>query len=268
LKKGAPGGRLFYCLLLALLAGAAAAAGDCRSGGYDARVGIRHVIDGDTVILGDGAHLRLIGIDTPEIDHDHSDGDATEPGALAARRFLAELLREGDGFGLVVGQQRRDRYGRLLGHLFLADGGNVQARILRRGHATPLTIPPNLRFLECYREAVASARRQRRGLWQLPAYVPVPAAGLDATTRGYRLVEGTVTRIGASRSSLWINLGEDFALRILRRDLEWFEGVDFQTLPGRRLQAGGRVYRRNGQLRMRLRHGADVRVLPKTEGNR
>ncbi len=264
--KGAPRERLFCCLLLLGLLPAAppaTAAEPCRGDRPDRRVRVDYVIDGDTVILAGGEHLRLIGIDTPEIDHD---GNADEAGARPARRFLTTLI--GGSQPLVFDGERRDRHGRLLGHLFTAGGDNIQARLLREGHAVPLVIPPNLRFVDCYHRAAAAARTAARGLWGLPQYHPVDAARLDADTRGYRVVRGTVTRIGESRTSVWINLGRGFALRIVRSDLDGFDDSGFQRLIGRTVEARGDVYRRNEQLRMRLHHPVDLRVLPSNSRNR
>lgn len=261
--------RLFCLSLLFLLAlpGAAPRARGiaCTAPAYDARVRIDYVIDGDTVILRGGEHLRLIGLDAPEINHE---GGPSEPGALAARRYLVGLLAGPGPYPLIDGRERRDHYGRRLGHLFLPDGDNVQALLLRHGYATPLTIPPNVRFLGCYRAAAGSARAARLGIWRLPRYRPVDASTLGDDARGYHIVRGRVTRLGESRSSLWINLGRGFAVRILRGDLQWFDGVPLRHLAGREVEAQGLVYRRHGELRMRVRTGADLRVLPTPAGNR
>jgi len=265
--KGAPVERLFYCLLFSLQPIPASTAGDtCGPGTPDKRVAVEYVIDGDTVILSNDTHLRLIGINTPEINHEKPIN--TEPGAEAARRFLINLLNNDEAYLLVLGKEHKDRYGRLLGHLFLADGTNVQSSLLAQGLAVPLVIPPNLRFLDCYLGTAEHARKQRHGLWRLPQYQPVEVRQLDAGTRGYRIVEGEITRISESRTSVWINLGDDFALRILHEDRPRFTDPDIVSLKGRQIRARGRIYRRNNGLRMRLRHPADLFVLPRQEGNR
>jgi len=266
-KKALEFKRLFYfcALLLPALWGAGPAAANeaaCKAPAYDAAVGIKYVIDGDTVILAGGDHLRLIGLDTPEINHE---GGASETGAEAARRYLVTLLHGTGPYPLIYGRDRHDHYGRLLGHLFLPDHTNVQAELLRRGYATPLTLPPNLGFLGCYRAAVAAARSAHLGIWRLPRYQTVAATSLAADTRGYRIVRGTVTHIGHSRSSLWVDIGRGFAVRILRDDLRWFKGLDLEGLAGKEIEASGLVYRRHGQLRMRLHHQADLHVLTTPE---
>ncbi|MBI2993873.1 MAG: thermonuclease family protein [Gammaproteobacteria bacterium] len=216
------------------------------------------VIDGDTVILVDSTHVRLIGIDTPELGHG---GAPSEPGALEARAFMSSLLGPEQTVRLVPDAEARDRYGRVLAHLLLDDGTLVQSRLLEEGLATPLIVPPNLRLVHCYHAATIRAQEARRGLWALPRYQPVAVENLERDARGYRVVYGRLTRIGESRSSLWLEMGPRFALRIERGDQRNFEGRDLAGEVGRPVQARGRIYRTRGQLRMRIRHPLDLTVL-------
>ena len=235
----------------------------CGAPPFDAEVRVEHVIDGDTVVLSGGERLRLIGIDTPELGRD---GAAPQPGAEAARAALVNFVAAADTLHISADAEPRDAHGRMLAHLFLGDGSNVQARLLREGFAVPLTIPPNLAFVDCYTEESDAALASGRGLWQLPAYQPVAAGNLDPGTRGYRVVRGRVSRIGRSRSSLWVNLGPAFALRILAGDRAQFRDMQLEALEGQAIEARGLIYSRNRQLRMRIRHPADLRVSPGEPG--
>jgi micrococcal nuclease len=218
-------------------------------------VQISHVIDGDTVVLADGERVRLIGIDTPELGRR---GQPHEYGAIAAREALRSLLANATRISARIGNETRDRYDRLLAHLY-ADGRNVQAILLEDGLAVPLIIPPNIHHIDCYELATASARAERRGLWPHPDYRVRDVGELDFNTRGYQIVSGRVQRIGHSRTAVWINLTNDFALRITRDDLDYFDGVDFDALIGKEIEARGFIYERNNQLRMRIRHPVDMR---------
>ena len=51
-------------------------------------------------------------------------------------------------------------------------------------------------------------------------------------------------------------------LRIARTDLEFFTGRELERLTGLMLAARGMIYARHGQLRMRIRHPADLSGLP------
>jgi micrococcal nuclease len=67
---------------------------------------------------------------------------------------------------LVRDVEERDRYGRLLAYVYRAgDDLFVNARLVQDGYATPMTIPPNVRFAGRFRREAAGARRSGRGLW-------------------------------------------------------------------------------------------------------
>ncbi len=221
---------------------------------------VEDVLDGDTLILRDGRHVRLIGIDTPERGRD---GRADAPGAVVAWRYLQGLLPEHRAVRLQYGIERQDRYGRLLAHAFIDRPNvnrNVQAALLGEGLAVPLVIPPNLNFIDCYQAASGRAQTQRRGLWAMAQYQPIAVAELPATARGYRRVYGRISRIGESRSALWLNLGEGFAVRIARGDLIHFTDYKLRELLHVKVLARGKIYQRHRQWRMRIRHPADLLV--------
>ncbi len=62
--------------------------------------------------------------------------------------------------------QQRDRYGRLLGYVYLSSGKMLNEEIVKAGYANVMTILLNVkyqdRFLRAYQEA---RRRRKRGLW-------------------------------------------------------------------------------------------------------
>lgn len=70
---------------------------------------VERVIDGDTVVMGDGSKVRLVGIDAPEADEPCGQR-ATE----ALRRLVEHRVVTVSNPGSV---QDRDRYGRLLRYL-------------------------------------------------------------------------------------------------------------------------------------------------------
>lgn len=247
----------------ALLAGAlvcfaSAAAADCPSGRIDAHAHVAHVIDGDTVVLDDGRHIRLVGLDTPEIGHD---GAPSQPFALRARHALVELLAgSGETVGLRYGATLRDRYGRTLAHLFLSDGTSVTAALLRRGLATALTVPPNTWNVACYAQAETAARQAHSGIWALPRYQPTPSRTLPASAEGFHIVRGRVVHTGRSRNAQWIDLEGRVALRIDRKDLAYFDGIDFAALRGTEVVARGWVHAHRGERVIALRYPTALEI--------
>ena len=248
-------------VILAALLAPAAAAGDapaCETDRVDAQVTAAFVFDGDTLELGDGRKVRLLGIDTPEIGHD---GAPSQAYAEEARRLLERLAAPGEALRLRFDSERFDRYGRTLAHVFRADGGNVQAQLLEAGYATTLVVPPNQWSAHCYAALEALARGEGRGIWGLERYQPVPAESLAASARGFHLVTGRVQRVGESRGNVWLNLAAHMAVRIPRDDLVYFGDDDPRRLHGRRLEVRGWMQKRRGELRITVRHPAAIRVL-------
>jgi endonuclease YncB( thermonuclease family) len=219
------------------------------------------VYDGDTVKLEDGEKVRLIGLNAPELGHD---GQPSQAYARAATRALEQSLETQDHRVLLrYGAERKDHYGRSLAHVFLADQTSLSEQLLRQGLALRITVPPNDWNLDCYREAEAEARTRRKGLWSLPAYRVTPSTQLDRQVRGFRIVSGTVQRVGQGRRSVWLNLDGDLALRIERTDLGNLPISELVELKGEQVIARGWLYTRRGRLRMRIRHPADLERPPR-----
>ena len=120
------------------------------------------VIDGDTLVLAGGRRLRLLSIDAPEMARK---GRPAQFLAHKAKAYLAQLTL-GKVVRLEYGQLRYDHYGRLLAHVFLADGTLVEAALLRQGLAHVYIHPPNVRYQEVLLAAQQEALEARRGIWQ------------------------------------------------------------------------------------------------------
>jgi endonuclease YncB( thermonuclease family) len=235
-----------------------AASGFCEPYTAGRLLEVEHVYDGDTLKLADGRKIRLIGINTPEVGYD---GEKDEPGAKAALKGLASLVRAaGQHVFLRVGTQQTDRYGRQLAHLYDQDGKNITELLLRAGLGYGITIPPNLGNMTCYQAAEAQARVSRRGLWGTGS-VPLDADRLSGREEGFHLIRGRVGSTTKSRRSLWLNLEEGPALRIDWRDWRAFTDLDADALSGRALEVRGWLYRRKGQQQMQVRHPSAIQWL-------
>ena len=126
------------------------------------------VIDGDTVKLSDGRSLRYIGIDTPEMRRRDGEHWVKEPEPYAQEATEANRRWvEGKRVRLEFDAQSQDRYGRLLAYVYV-DDVFVNRQLLAEGFAQPLTVPPNVRHADEFREIARDARANSRGLWALP----------------------------------------------------------------------------------------------------
>jgi micrococcal nuclease len=116
---------------------------------------VSKVIDGDTVVLSNGAHVRYIGIDTPEKDRPYYD----------QARDLNQQLIQGRKARLEYDIEKTDSYGRTLAYLYLKDGTMVNAEMIRQGYAYVYTFPPNLKHTDLFLQLQKEAREHKRGLW-------------------------------------------------------------------------------------------------------
>jgi len=154
---------------LAALAVAIAAAvrGRARAEFAPSRGVVRRVVDGDTLHLTNGAAIRLLEIDAPELD-----GPLGEL-ARAASEALERLVARRE-VRLEAGPRVRDVYGRFLAYVLVpaedgrGAGGSetfANAEIVRMGLARARSWgEPGPRFDEIA-QAEREAREARRGIW-------------------------------------------------------------------------------------------------------
>jgi micrococcal nuclease len=134
---------------------------------------VSRVVDGDTVILNDNSRVRFIGVDTPEHhpssklqkDAKRSKQDVETIKALGKRAtaFTKQLV-EGKKVRIEYGQERKDRYGRTLGYLYLQDDTFVNLEIIKQGYGVAYTKYP-FKYMDEFMAAEKAAREAKRGLW-------------------------------------------------------------------------------------------------------
>ena len=138
-------------------------------------VRVEMVYDGDTFRISGGEKVRLVGIDTPEMHESNKlfrdaarsgqDIHAIRQMGRKAYDFVRPLI-EGKNVRLEFDIEKRDKYGRLLAYAYLEDGTFLNRLIIERGYASPLTIPPNVKYADEFKRLFNSARAGHLGLWK------------------------------------------------------------------------------------------------------
>jgi micrococcal nuclease len=139
---------------------------------------IIRVISADTLTvlyLGHWEEIKLIGSEAPptmlnDRAYELALKNSTTPDEIVRRGLNAceavkGLLRYGSQVWLEFDVRKRDRYKRLLGYVYLADGRMLNEIVLRQGLAQLFQVPPNLRYSLHFQEIARLARRDamRRG---------------------------------------------------------------------------------------------------------
>jgi micrococcal nuclease len=144
------------------------------------------VVDADTLDL-NGTALRLIGVDTPETRYNEKLYRQASVQGLPEETLLAlgyaaknYVSTYGQGIFLERDISETDKYGRLLGYVYIKDpeGGwikngiayrQLNADLLRYGYAYQLTLPPDVRYADVFTSLTQQAVQARLGIWNVPA---------------------------------------------------------------------------------------------------
>lgn len=132
------------------------------------------VVDGDSIHVRLGGRtekVRYIGIDAPELNHPER---GEEPWAREAAEVNRKLV-DGKTVRLERDVQERDSYGRLLAYVYVGDV-MVNAELVRLGYAHAMTIPPNVKYRDLFRQLERRARARKLGLWGGGFLAPTQAA--------------------------------------------------------------------------------------------
>jgi micrococcal nuclease len=131
------------------------------------------VISADTLTIlyrGKWEEIRLIGPDAPETAlndkaYEEALRDSSTPAevirrGLKATEFVQRYIQYGSQIWIEFDAQKRDRFSRLLGYVYLADGRMLNEIILRHGRAELFLVPPNLRYSHRFQEMARLARME------------------------------------------------------------------------------------------------------------
>jgi endonuclease YncB( thermonuclease family) len=127
---------------------------------------VKSVYDGDTITLYNKRRVRLLGIDTPELQN------PTQAFSQAAKDYTSErCLEQQIWITLEDGGEEEDRYGRLLAWVWIDNGDGtfecVNEGLLKEGLATVYTPSKGkkLRSMEKLLSLQKEARTSQQGLW-------------------------------------------------------------------------------------------------------
>ena len=143
---------------------------------------VRAVVDGDTLdveVAGEVSRVRMIGVDTPETVRPNT---PVECFGREASDFSKQLLA---GQAVLLeedpSQDSRDRYGRLLRFVWLADGRMANYELVAQGYAYEYTYDQAYQYQAEFKAAQQAAQQSGRGLWAANTCAGSREAGVAAT---------------------------------------------------------------------------------------
>lgn len=117
---------------------------------------VTRVIDGDTIVIDTGEHVRYIGMNAPEIET----SECFSAEALEVNKNLVL----GKEIKLVKDASETDKYGRLLRFVYV-DDTLVDDYLVKNGAAKIMTVPPDIEDKDLFLQSQNYAKKNKLGMW-------------------------------------------------------------------------------------------------------
>ena len=215
---------------------------------------IKKVYDGDTVELEDGRKIRLLAINTPEIQHKDK---MAEAGGEEAKSWLINKLQHAK-VRLEFDVERTDKYGRTLAHLFSDKKEHINLSLVKAGLAAVNIYPPNLLHVNELIAAGNKAEQDRLGIWQRPEYAAIPVSNLtSAGHHGWSRLVGKVVTIRNTSKSIYLVFSSRFEARIERQWQSLFP--DVKDYLGKTVEVRGWLSKNRNHFSLLIRHPSAIK---------
>ena len=215
---------------------------------------VKTVYDGDTVVLEDGRKIRLLGINTPEVQHKDKMADA---GGEDAKAWLINKLQN-TKVRLEFDFEKTDKYGRTLAHLFSEKKEHINLSLVKAGLATISIYPPNLLYVNELLAAENKAEQDKLSIWQRPEYAAIPVGNLtEAGHPGWSRLVGKVVSIRNTHKSIYLVFSGLFEARIERKWQYLFPDVNDYL--GKTVEVRGWLNNSRKHFSLLIRHPGAIR---------
>jgi endonuclease YncB( thermonuclease family) len=213
------------------------------------------VPDGDTIHTKNGLKLRLLNINTPEINP--TSKLAAEPFSKAAQKRLVALIGPSNKVFWITDKRKKDKYKRELAYVFNSAGLFINAQLASEGLAHSLVILPNQNYWLCISESEKQAFKNNRAIWSHSKFQPKTTSQVKPK-QGFQLVSGKITQIINSKKNRWLILDQSLWVGIARKDFNNFNAEQLKLKIGDTITLRGYAYYSYEKLRMKLRHPAMI----------
>ncbi len=223
------------------------------------------VLDGDTIILENGWHVRYLGIDAPETKR-RFQGDWIEVNQKFSEeaKMLNEALVLGKKVRLEFDKVVKDRYGRYLAYCYVGKK-MVNLELLRKGLAFIFFMAPNDKYAGVFKEWLCEAYRGKKGLWASPETIITPEQ-MRYYNYYVKAVVGKVRRVimAGSRTYIYMNCSTDLVSRIVIPYVYFssFSTQRYATWVGKKIFCIGKVRCKKKLCEIKVFHPIQISVFP------
>lgn len=249
---------MLACLLMMAAQTSATEVSKCIPTQFDETVTLAYINDGDTITLTDGRLVRLIGIDSPEIDFQFA--NLSQPYANEAKQFLSSVIQPGQTLQLAFDKKRLDPFGRTLAYVYTTELQHLQELMLANGFAKA-RVYQNDYFWQCLASVEQLARDKTLGLWGHKSYQPLVAESLKREdTHLWQEIRGVVTGYERKSQVLELNIGENLVMMISQQDIGKFSNILTLELLRKTVLVRGKLYFSYGKYRLNTQHLSQITI--------
>jgi len=215
---------------------------------------VASVTDGDTLVLEGGQRVRIIGINTLELN---SPSQSSRARARMATETLQELIGNRP-ITLIEGPESHDQHGRRLAHVLNDKGQNVGSELIRRGHATAVAVSENTLCAKHHFDLEADARAKELGIWDAPSDWFIDQRRLKRQDRGFKLMTTTLVAIYSGNNGPTLHFSNGVSATLGKH---WPVEVPDAKHIGKRVEIRGWVGGKNNKPKLTLHHPLNIRIL-------
>jgi len=227
---------------------------DCLSDRVPELAEVGKVTDGDTLVLNNGQRVRIIGINTLELN---AQSRASRASARAATDELRSLISSRK-ISLLNGPESHDQHGRRLAHVLNEAGIDVGSELIRRGHGTAIAVAENTLCADHHFALEEVARNKGLGIWDEPSDWFVDTERLGRKSRGFKLMTTTVTSINTKGNRQVIRFSNGITATLGKH---WPVAPPNKSWVGKRVEIRGWVGGKAGKPKLTLHHPLNMRLL-------
>lgn len=225
----------------------------CISGLLSERATVERVTDGDTVVLTDQRRVRLIGINSAELN---AQAPKLKKAAQQAADKLKTWLPRGVSVVLYLGDEPHDRHGRVLAHVIRANDGLAVAQLMvKSGLALQSAVAPTTRCTTDFVKHENQAIEANLGLWKIRDLMSISATEFKSDHLGFKLISGTVTSVKKQKRYTQFLLDNNFEVKV-RPKLA--NQLSLQSLIGHKVEVRGWPSHKSKQAFLWLQHAANL----------
>jgi len=215
---------------------------------------VKKIYDGDTLLLMSGQKVRLLGVNTPEVEGRNK---LAQAGGEEAKQWLLARLKN-QKIRLEKDAEKKDKYGRLLAHVFTEDKQHINLELVKTGLASVNVYPPSLKYTGELLKAEQQAEQKIIGIWARPEYAVKPVEDIiSGAFKGWQRVSGKVKSVHHARKYSYLKLSDYFSLKIAQQSLEFFP--ELESYIGKKIEVRGWIKRYKNKYSLFVRHSSAIK---------